>query len=211
MAMKFYMTPGSCSMGIHILLEEIGLVFEAYIINLQAKDQYKKAYLAINPKATVPTLVREDGTALTEFQAIAWWLARRHPEHGLLPDTPDQEARVLEVMNYVVNTLHDDGFTRFFVPEKFTCAEHNHDAVKSQGLEIIDKSFIILNHLLDGQQYVLDHFSIADAAVFYVEFWAERSAIPLPENCRVHYQHLLKRPAVRRVLMEEGYASIVMR
>ncbi len=32
--MKFYMAPGSCSTGIHILLEEIGLVFEAYIVNL---------------------------------------------------------------------------------------------------------------------------------------------------------------------------------
>ena len=32
--MKFYMTPGSCSTGIHILLEEIGLVFEAHLVNL---------------------------------------------------------------------------------------------------------------------------------------------------------------------------------
>ena len=28
--LKLYMTPGSCSTGIHILLEEAGLVFEAY-------------------------------------------------------------------------------------------------------------------------------------------------------------------------------------
>ena len=33
MTMKFYMTPGSCSTGIHILLEECGLVFEAYVVN----------------------------------------------------------------------------------------------------------------------------------------------------------------------------------
>lgn len=42
MTMKFYMTPGSCSTGIHILLEECGLVFEAYVVNLLAGDQYKK-------------------------------------------------------------------------------------------------------------------------------------------------------------------------
>lgn len=41
MNMKFYMTPGSCTTGIHILLEEIGLVFEAYLVNLMAGDQYK--------------------------------------------------------------------------------------------------------------------------------------------------------------------------
>ena len=46
--MKLYMTPGSCSTGIHILLEEIGLVFEAYIVNLTTGDQYKPEYIKIN-------------------------------------------------------------------------------------------------------------------------------------------------------------------
>ena len=38
MTMKFYMTPGSCSTGIHILLEECGLIFEVTIVNLLAGD-----------------------------------------------------------------------------------------------------------------------------------------------------------------------------
>jgi glutathione S-transferase len=87
--MKFYFTPGACSIGIHILLEELDLIFEAYVINLLAGDHMKPAFLAINPKATIPTLVRDDNTALTEFQAIAYWLARRHPKAGLLPDDED--------------------------------------------------------------------------------------------------------------------------
>ncbi len=70
--MKFYMTPGSCTTGIHILLEEIDKPFEVYIVNLPAGDQYKPDYVAINPKSTILTLIRDDGTALTEFQAIAW-------------------------------------------------------------------------------------------------------------------------------------------
>lgn len=36
--MKLYMTPGSCSTGIHILLEEIDRPFAAYIVNLPAGD-----------------------------------------------------------------------------------------------------------------------------------------------------------------------------
>ena len=71
MSKKFYMTPGSCSTGIHILLEECGLVFEAYIVNLLAGDQHRKDYLAINPKGSIPALLLDDGTALTEFSAIA--------------------------------------------------------------------------------------------------------------------------------------------
>ena len=38
-ALKFYLTPGSCTTGIHILLEELELVFEVYIVNLLAGDQ----------------------------------------------------------------------------------------------------------------------------------------------------------------------------
>ncbi len=37
--MKLYLTPGSCSTGIHILMEELDLVFEEHIVNLMAGDQ----------------------------------------------------------------------------------------------------------------------------------------------------------------------------
>lgn len=207
--MKFYMTPGSCSTGIHILLEEIGLVFEAYLVNLQAGDQFKPDYVAINPKSTIPTLVRDDGSSLTDFQSIAWWLARSHPRRKLLPETPDGEARVLEVMNHAVATLHGQGFARIFTTDKFTANADEHQAVQAQGREIIDKGFAIMDIWLADQDYVLGTFSIADAALFYVEFWADRIQVPLPPRCQAHYRRMLTRPAVRQVLAEEGYSSVL--
>ena len=48
-------------------------------------------------------------------------------------------------------------------------------------------------------------FSIADAALFYVEFWADKTGMELPPNCLAHYQRMRARPAVHRVLREEGY------
>ncbi len=208
MNIKFYMTPGSCTTGIHILLEECGLVFEAYLVNLMAGDQHKADYLAINPKGTIPTLVRQDGTVLTDFQSIAWWLAKTYPKRKLLPDTLEDELRVLEMMNYAVNTIHGQGFTRIFTTEKYTPNAADYEAVKAQGHEIVNKAFAIVNDLLAGRDYVVGHFTIADAALFYVEFWANRIDIALPENCQAHYLRLLTRPAVKQVLMEEGYASV---
>ncbi|BBF66079.1 glutathione S-transferase [Acidithiobacillus sp. 'AMD consortium'] len=205
MAMRFYMTPGSCSTGIHILLEELDLPFEAWIVNLPAGEHHKPEYRAINPKSTIPTLVRQDGTALTEFQAIAWWLARAHPKAKLLPEYPDGEARVLEVMDYVVGTLHGQGFARIFITDTFTPNVADHAAVQARGREIVNQGFAILNDALAGLDYVTGGFSIADAALFYVEFWADRLGIPLPEHCDAHYQRLRTRPAVQRVLREEGY------
>jgi len=205
--MKFYMTPGSCSTGIHVLLEECGLVFEAHIVNLLAGDQYQPDYLAINPKASVPALLLDDGTALTEFSAIAWWLARRYPKRQLLPDDPAGEVRVLGLMNYAVHTLHTQGFARIFTTERFSAVSAEQASVKAQGRQIIDQGFAIVDRELAGRDYVVERFGIADAALFYVEFWAERIGIALPDNCQAHYRRLLTRPAVRQVLAEEGYAS----
>ncbi|PKD39952.1 glutathione S-transferase [Methylomonas sp. Kb3] len=203
--MKLYMTPGSCTTGIHILLEELDLIFEAHLVNLMAGDQHQADYLAINPKASIPTLVRNDGTALTEFQAIAYWLARSYPKAKLLPGDADGDAKAIELMDYAVGTLHGQGFARIFTTEKFAPNPADHDAVKAQGLDIVNKAFAILNELLPAEGYALNAFSIADAALFYVEFWADKIGITLPEKCLKHYRLMLSRPVVKRVLREEGY------
>lgn len=208
MNMRFYMTPGSCSTGIHILLEECGLVFEAHLVNLLKGDQDKPEYRALNPKGTIPTLVRADGVALTDFQSIAWWLARAHPRRKLLPADLDGELRALEWMNHTVNSIHGQGFTRIFTTERYTPNAADPEAIKTQGREVVEAGLALTNDQLAGKNYLLGGFSIADAALFYCEFWADRIEIPLPEHCAAHYQRMLQRPAVRQVMLEEGYSSL---
>lgn len=203
--MKFYMTPGSCSTGIHILLEELELPFEVYLVNLMAGDQHTPEYMAINPKSTIPTLVKDDGIALTEFAAIAWWLARRHPKAKLLPDNPDDEIRVLELLSYVVGTVHGQGYTRIFTTSTYSTNEAEHPQIQARGYEIVQQAFDIIDTRIAGNEYAVGPFSIADAALFYVEFWADKLKLQLPPHCQAHYQRMLTRPAVRRVLLEEGY------
>lgn len=203
--MKFYMTPGSCSTGIHILLEELELPFEVYLVNLMAGDQFKPEYLAINPKSTIPTLVRDDGSSLTEFQAIAWWLARRYPRAKLLPEDAEGEVSVIEVLDYVVGTIHGQGYTRIFTTANYSSDEAEHAAIQAKGREMVAKGFAVMDAVLAGKDYVAGQFSIADAALFYVEFWADRIKLELPQNCNKHYQRMLQRRAVRQVLAEEGY------
>lgn len=203
--MKFYMTPGSCTTGIHILLEELDLAFEVYPVNLLAGDNRKPEYLAINPKGTIPTLVRDDGGAITEFQAIACWLARKYPRRGLLPTDLDQEIRAIETMDYAVGTIHMQGFARIFTTANFAQREEDHEAVVARGRAIVETAFTVLDGYLAGRDYIADTFSIADAALFYCEFWADKTGIPMPAAVDAHYRRMLKRPAVARVLAEEGY------
>ncbi|SFK17857.1 glutathione S-transferase family protein [Methylocapsa palsarum] len=203
--MKFYMTPGSCSTGIHILLEEIGLIFEAYVVNLVKGDHLKPDYLAINPRGTIPTLVRDDGVALTDFVSIATWLAEAHPRRKLLPQTPAAAEDAMASLRFCAEHIHGDGFRRVFTPERYASDKVPPDAVKAQGREIVGKAFETVNADLTGKDYIAGDFSIADAALFYVEFWADKTGLALPPNCLAHYQLMRTRPAVRQVLAEEGY------
>lgn len=203
----FYMTPGSCSTGIHILLEECGLVFQASLVNLLAGDQHLPEYLALNPKGTIPTLVLTDGTALTDFLSIALWLARSHPKRQLIPADLLAELRVIEQLNLAVNQLHGQGFTRIFTTDKYSSDTSEQARIQAQGKTIVADTLALFDQWLDGRDYLGEQFSIADAALFYNEFWAVRIDLPLPENCQRHYRNLLKRPSVRQVLAEEGYNS----
>ena len=204
--MKLYYAPGACSIGIHVLLEEIGKPYETARLELKKGEQYEPGFKAVNPKSKVPTLVRDDGSVLTEFPAIATWLARTNGDKGLLPTDPDGEARAMEAIDYVVATMHMQGFGRMFRPENFAPSEADHDKVRARGREIFENGLALMDQALEGKDYLTGRFSIADAALFYVEFWAGRVSIPLPPNCQAHFDRMMARPAVRSVMLEEGLA-----
>jgi glutathione S-transferase len=206
--MKLLYAPGACSLGIHLLLEEIGKPYETERVNLQGGAQYQPPFTTINPKSKVPTLMRDDGSVLTEFPAIAYWLARTNPAAKLLPDDPDSQARALEAMDYVVATMHMQGFTRIFRPGNFAPNAADEDAVKARGKEIFEKGMALMDKALAGKDYIVGPFSIADAALFYVEFWgAARLKMDLPANSAAHYQRMLARPAAQRMMQQEGVAA----
>src|SRR5215475_3071782 len=110
--MKLMYSPGACSVGIHVLLEEIGKPYEAHLVNLREGAQFKADFTAVNPKSKVPTLVRDDGSILTEYPAIAYWLARSNPDQQLLPDDVEAQVRAIEAMDYAIATVHMHGFSR---------------------------------------------------------------------------------------------------
>jgi glutathione S-transferase len=204
--MKLYYSPGACSIGIHVLLEEIGKPYDMVAVNLREGEQYKPGFVAVNPKSKVPTLERDDGAILTEFPAIAYWLARSNPYAGLLPDDIDQQARSLELLDYAVATVHMQGFARLFRSSNFTPNAADEDAVKARGKEIVEKGFGLLDKALAGKDYAVGKFSIADSAIFYVTLWAKRVGIPLPSNLEAHLGRMSARPSVQRVMQQEGLA-----
>jgi glutathione S-transferase len=204
--MKLFYAPGACSIGIHVLMEEIGKPYEGIAVNLREGAQYKPEFTAVNPKSKVPALVDDAGTVRTEYPAIAYWLARTNPFANLLPDDIDLQAKALELMDYCVSTVHMQGFARQFRSANFTPNAADEPAVKERGAEIAQKGFAELDKALAGKDYAVGKYSIADSALFYVEFWAGRVGIDLPANCAAHLERMKARPAVQRTLTAEGLA-----
>lgn len=213
MPLQFHMTPGSCSTGIHILLEELELPFQVNIVNLLAGDHRRPDYLAINPKGSIPTLVLDDGRALTSFGSIACWLALSHPRKRLLSAEPWLAARTLELMAYAVETVHGQGFTRIFttdryLPDGLDSADTARwsAAIQTEGRRLVQEAFDILESGLPETGYAVGaDFGIADAALFYVFFWASKTQIALPPRCLALFERIRARPVVQQVLREEGY------
>lgn len=202
--MKLFYAPGACSIGIHVLLEEIGEPYEGVAVNLREGAQFKPEFTSVNPKSKVPTLVDDDGNVRTEYPAIAYWLARKNPGANLFPEDVDAQAKALELMDYCVATIHMQGFARIFRAPNFSPTASDEAAVKARGTEIAEKGFAAMHRALEGKEYAVGRFSIADSALFYVEFWAGRVGMTLPANCAAHLERMRARPAVQRTLQAEG-------
>lgn len=84
----FYSSPMSRGRIVHWMLEETGAPYRYELVNLEAKDQKKPSFLAINPIGKVPAIVHR-GTVVTECGAILAYLADAFPAAKLAPATDD--------------------------------------------------------------------------------------------------------------------------
>lgn len=92
MSIVLYWHPMSSATPIANALVELGLPHERVTLDLQAGDQRRPEFLALNPNGKVPTVV-VDGNPMFETLAIHFWLAGKYGvERGLWPqeDTPER-------------------------------------------------------------------------------------------------------------------------
>ena len=205
--MKLFYFPGACSLGIHVLLEEIGASYEAVLLDLRSGAHKAPEYVALNPKSKVPALVRDNGRVLTEWPAIAFYLANLHPQAGLLPTDVDAAADAVSAVEYIVSTMHMQAFARMYRPERFAVSEADFDSVRAQGKDMFLAGLEMMGQILQGREFLAgDRFSIADAALLFVTFWAARGELPLPASVAAHFARMKQRASVQTVFAREGLA-----
>ena len=141
----------TCSAGIHVLMEEIGAPFDVRVVDFSKKEQKTPEYLALNPKGKVAALVRDDGSVLTEYAAIAIWLAMKHPEKNLMPMDPEGFARTLEAMDFVVGTVHMLSWRMFRRPDAYSDDPAEQEKLKVRGKAAMMDAFAVVDEQLAGK------------------------------------------------------------
>lgn len=197
----------TCSIGIHVLLEEIGKPYDLRLVDFSKKEQKTPEYLALNPKGKVAALVRDDGSVLTEFAAIATWLAMTNPDKNLMPTDPEGIARTLEALDFVVGTVHMLSWRMWRRPDAYSDTPEEHEQIQARGKTAMLDAFNVVDEQLAGQDYLVGDFSIADSALYYVEYWAaDVAGWELPVNVQAHFERMKARPSVQASRELEGVA-----
>ncbi|CAD0184755.1 Disulfide-bond oxidoreductase YfcG [Ruegeria sp. THAF57] len=78
-----------------MFIAEKGLEIETRDISIAKGEQLSDEFRAVNPNATIPVLVTDEGTTLAENLGIAAYLEARFPEPPLMGRTPDEKGSVL--------------------------------------------------------------------------------------------------------------------
>lgn len=197
----------TCAIGIHVILEEVGKPYDLRIVDFSKKEQKSPEYLAMNPKGKVPALIRDDGSVLTEFAAIALWLAMTNPDKKLMPTDPEGMARTLEALDFAVGTLHMLSWRMFRRPDAYSSIPEAQEELKERGRDAVLSGLAVVDGQLEGKDYLIGDFTIADAALYYVECWASDVAgWPLPPNVQAHFERMKARPSVQANRRHEGFA-----
>jgi glutathione S-transferase len=178
MSYVLYYSPGAASMAVHWMLIEMGVPFEARLVDIDAGQQHDPHYLALNPSARVPTLV-VDGSPRHESAALLMLLAERHPQAGLAPAPGSaQRAAWLESMIYLANTILPAMRDWFYADRDGDPA--GAEAVRAHARHQIEQACEQLDaRLADGRSYLVgDALSTADLLAVVLMRWTRNMPRP---------------------------------
>lgn len=157
-------------------------------------------YAAMNPNATVPTLVMPNGYSLWESNSILRFLARTQPGgERFYPRDPEGQGNVERWMDWTLASLNapmrDIFWTFVRTPEA------QRDLAKAAAAaEQAGRLFAMLEAQLAGREFVAGGLSIADMALGgFVHRWFHLP-VARPELPRVRgwYERMLARPEYAR-------------
>ncbi|MBB4362737.1 glutathione S-transferase [Bradyrhizobium sp. CIR18] len=199
--MDLYFSPLACSMATRVALYEAGAEANYLEVDPPTKTVLSDGsdFRAVNPIGLVPTLRTDEGVVLTENAAILQYVADRFPQSGLGAAVGIDRTRLHQWLCFVGTELHKG----LFIPLLDRKAPQE---AKAYALEKNLSRLDYLDNYLKGRDFLLDHFSVADAYLVTVINWTMATPpIELAKwpNVKAYYERLRQRPSVAKAVAEE--------
>jgi len=199
--MDLYFSPLACSLATRIAFYEAGAAAKYLEVDPKTKVVQNDGsdFRRVNPLGLVPALRTDDGLVLTENAAILQYVADRFPAAGIATASGIERSRLHQWLCFIGTELHKG----LFVPllDKKAPPETK-TYILGKGLSRLD----YLENYLKDREFLLDHFTVADAYLVTVINWTMATPpIELAKwpTVKAYYERLRTRASIATAIAEE--------
>jgi glutathione S-transferase len=187
---------------VRMFAAEKGIALDIVEIDIAAGAHQRPEYLAINPRAELPTLELPDGSHLAESIAICRWLEAEHPQ----PDLFGRDARERALIDQRIDQLmfrlyvpltHVFRNTHPFWAERLTQVPAWGE---QQRARVLAEYAVLEGELATAEYLVAGRFTMADIVAFTSIDFGKPSNLRLGEaqpNLQRWYAAINARPSAR--------------
>ena len=195
----FFYAPHSRANAVRVLLEELRLPYNLHVLNMQAGEQRRAAYMAVNPMGKVPA-IQHRGVLITELVAVLLYLADLPPAR-LAPALGDPlRGPYLRWMVFYNSCFEPALGDRFM---KVT------PSPMQAGYGDFDTMFSTLIAQLRAGPYILgEHLTAADILwATSLRFMTQFNMLPATTEVQRYVAHVCARPSFAKV--QEAETALV--
>jgi GST-like protein len=168
--LKFHFNLAPNPMKVALLLEELGLPYEALPVDTRKGEQHSPAFKAVNPNAKVPA-IEDDGVVMFDSNAILLWLADKHGRFVARDPASTERAQTLTWLMFIASGIGPYSgqavHFRTAAPEPREYALNRYDFEAHRHWQILDE------RLADRTWLVGQDYGIVDMA-----FWGWARLVP---------------------------------
>jgi GST-like protein len=208
--LQLYSLPTPNGVKVSIMLEEIGLPYEAHLVDIMAGENATDEFVALNPNGKIPAIIDPDGPGgaplgLFESGAILVYLAEKTGQ--LLPADPATRYETLAWLFFQMGAVGPMfGQVGFF--HKFAGRHFEDKRPLERYRDEARRLLAVLEARLAGRRWIVgDAYTIADISLIgwvrnLIGFYEARELVDYDSLKAVPawLERALERPAVRRGL-----------
>ena len=197
MSLKFYYAERSTASVTSFVLDELETLHnkklaERIKLTLQDGDTKKDSYLnEVNPNGCVPAIVH-DGTSVWESAAITIYLGETFgvdEQKGIYPPPGPKRGEAMKWIVWANASLAPSGI-RLYSDDK---------SQVDKAKESVGRLLSVLNGALEGKEFLLGEFTLADTHVWSFISWVTMLGVDLEEvgNVKAWVGRVGARPAIK--------------